>query len=74
VVAEVLEKSGDDEVGVLRPCKLRVMEEVLPCGMINETTQALVSELHPTLGKGMMARQGDGVGIVKYETHVVTWA
>jgi hypothetical protein len=48
----------------LKPCKLRVMEEVLPCGKNNETTQAhhvVVSEMHPTLGKGMMARQGDGI-------------
>jgi hypothetical protein len=49
VVVEVLEKSGDDEVRGLRPCKLRVMEEVLPCGMINETTQAHHVQL---LGRG----------------------
>jgi hypothetical protein len=48
VIVEVLEKSGDDEVRVLRPCKMRVMEEALPCGMINETTQVphvVVSEM-----------------------------
>jgi hypothetical protein len=55
------EAEDDHQLG---PEWLWVMEEVLPCGMINETTQAqhvAVSEMHPTLGKGMMARQGDGV-------------
>jgi hypothetical protein len=70
---EMVEQGGDDEVGVLGPCKLGVLEEVLPCGMVNEATQAhgvVVSKMHPTLGQGMMGREGDGVGVVKDDTHV----
>lgn len=55
----MLEKCCDDEIGVLWPCKLRMVEQVLPCGMINDCV--VVSEMHPTFGKWMMARQGDGV-------------
>jgi hypothetical protein len=50
-----------------------VLEEVLPCSMVNQATQAhgvLVSKMHPTLGEGMVGREGDWVGLVKDDTHV----
>jgi hypothetical protein len=41
--------------------------------MVNEATQAhgvAVSKMDPTLGQGMLGREGDWVGVVKDDTHV----
>jgi hypothetical protein len=69
----MLEKCGDDEVGVLWPCKLRVVEQVLVAWLWDHPSTLCSSEWNASnLGRGIW--QGDGVWVVEYEIHVVTWA
>jgi len=53
--AKVVKKGGDDEIGILGPGELRMAVEMLPGGMVNQTTKTdgvAVVKMHPTLGQG----------------------
>jgi hypothetical protein len=67
------EQGGDDEIGILGPGGLGMTVEILAMAVVNEATYGhgvSVVKMHPTLGKGVMGGERDGVGVVKDEAHV----